>query len=64
MSEWKRYRKLPVVIEARPALDWEMIYTKEGVMTAKPGDLIIRGVAGELYPCDPDIFARTYEEVE
>ena len=23
----------------------------------------IRGVAGELYPCKPDIFEATYEEV-
>ena len=28
---------------------------------ADPGDYIIRGVAGELYPCKPDIFAATYE---
>ena len=38
-----------------------MIATREGVMTASPGDWIIRGVAGELYPCKPEIFAATYE---
>jgi hypothetical protein len=38
------------------------INTLEGVMTANPGDYIIRGVNGELYPCKPDIFAKTYEE--
>lgn len=38
-----------------------LIYTLEGVMEAKPGDWIIRGVKGELYPCKPDIFAATYE---
>lgn len=37
------------------------ITTLEGVMTAQPGDWIIRGVKGELYPCKPDIFAATYE---
>ena len=37
------------------------IETLEGVMTAKIGDWIIRGVAGEFYPCRPDIFAQTYE---
>jgi hypothetical protein len=26
-----------------------------------PGDWIIRGVQGELYPCKADIFAATYE---
>lgn len=28
---------------------------------AEPGDWIIRGVKGELYPCKPDIFEATYE---
>ena len=31
---------------------------------ASPGDYLIRGVAGEIYPCKPDIFARTYELAE
>lgn len=37
------------------------IETLEGVMTARVGDWVIRGVKGELYPCKPDIFAATYE---
>lgn len=37
------------------------IQTKEGLMTAGLGWWVIRGIAGELYPCDPDIFAATYE---
>jgi hypothetical protein len=28
-----------------------------------PGDYIIKGVDGELYPCKESIFRRTYEEV-
>ena len=40
------------------------IPTLEGVMTASPGDWIIKGVQGEFYPCKPDIFAATYEAVE
>ena len=39
------------------------IPTLEGVMTADKGDWIIKGVAGEFYPCKPAIFAATYEEV-
>lgn len=39
------------------------IHTLEGVMRADPGDWIIKGVGGEFYPCKPDIFALTYEEV-
>lgn len=40
------------------------IFTLEGKMQAVPGDYIIKGVQGEFYPCKPDIFAATYEEVE
>ena len=31
---------------------------------ASVGDFIIKGVAGEFYPCKPDIFAATYEAAE
>lgn len=39
------------------------IETLEGMMIASEGDYIIKGVRGEFYPCKPDIFAETYEEV-
>jgi hypothetical protein len=48
------YRQKPVVM---------YIPTLEGVMVAQVGDYIIRGIAGELYPCKPDIFEKTYERV-
>ena len=38
-----------------------MIQTLEGVHEASVGDYIIRGIAGEIYPCKPDIFRATYE---
>lgn len=40
------------------------IETLEGIMRARPGDWIIKGVQGEFYPCKPDIFEATYEAVE
>lgn len=40
------------------------IPTLEGVHTATEGDYIIKGIRGEFYPCKPDIFAKTYCEVE
>lgn len=40
------------------------IHTLEGVMEAQVGDWIIKGVSGELYPCKPDIFLKTYEPAE
>lgn len=39
------------------------IETLEGTMVARAGDYIIKGVNGEFYPCKPDIFEKTYEEV-
>lgn len=51
--------------------DWDsgndgtlVIYTLEGDMTAQPGDWIIKGIKGELYPCKADIFDATYELVD
>jgi len=40
-----------------------IIKTLEGDMEAQPGDWIIKGIAGEFYPCKPDIFEATYEPV-
>ncbi len=40
------------------------IETLEGKHRADPGDFIIQGIQGELYPCKPDIFEATYERVE
>lgn len=38
-----------------------LIQTLEGAMIARPGDYIIRGVEGEVYPCKSSIFEATYE---
>ena len=40
-----------------------VIHTLEGNHLAVEGDWIICGVAGEFYPCKPDIFEQTYERV-
>ena len=40
------------------------ILTMEGVMVARKNDWIIRGIHGEVYPCNPDIFEKTYAPSE
>ena len=40
-----------------------LVATREGPLTASDGDYIIKGIQGEFYPCKPDIFVATYEEV-
>ena len=37
------------------------IDTLEGGHIVCPGDWVITGVKGELYPCKPDIFKKSYE---
>ena len=76
---WQHFRKKPVIIKAWqfdgvhfPAMypfiwtgEGELkIETLEGDMLVSSGDWVIEGVAGEYYPCKPDIFAVTYEPVE
>ena len=39
------------------------IKTLEGKMYISEGDYIITGIQGERYPCKPDIFKASYEEV-
>jgi len=39
------------------------VRTLEGPLHVSENDWIIKGVKGEFYPCKPDIFASTYEEV-
>ena len=57
---WRERQDISIAVETAEAL----IPTLEGLMRANPGDMIIRGVKGELYPCKPDIFEATYEKVE
>lgn len=40
-----------------------IIPTLEGDHLAEKGDWIIKGINGEFYPCKPDIFEKSYEEV-
>lgn len=37
------------------------IQTLEGHMLISPGDYVIKGVAGEFYPCKPDVFKASYD---
>lgn len=46
-----------------PSVDL-FIHTLEGDMKCSKGDYIIKGVQGEFYPCKPDIFKQTYDELK
>ena len=50
--------------DERPIVSSEdgfQILTLEGVMMATKDDVVIKGVAGEVYPCKKEVFEATYE---
>lgn len=40
-----------------------IIETLEGDMKVSKGDYVIKGIKEEFYPCKPDIFNNSYEQV-
>lgn len=55
--------KLPCANCGKVMHDHGWIDTLEGGHAVCPGDYIITGVNNEKYPCKPDIFEKTYEEL-
>ena len=63
--DWFHCRKKPVIIKAIQMDKPFKVKTKEGVSLAgKKNDYLLEGVAGEVYPCDKEIFEKTYKKVE
>jgi hypothetical protein len=52
-----------ITVQPDPIRPCIHVKTLEGVMCCNVGDWLIRGIAGELYPCKAHIFETTYEEV-
>lgn len=63
MNKLQKFLKKPVIVEAYQTNCEITINTLEGDMKASPGDWIITGVHGERYPCKPDIFEETYQQI-
>jgi hypothetical protein len=77
-TQWFKDGDHPHVVDLPPkvsdtleerAMGWSpaqirWIGTLEGGHIVSPGDWIITGVQGEMYPCKPDIFEATYEAAE
>lgn len=60
--EWFAKAEQDKVIQL--AGDELIVQTQHGDVRARPGDWVIRGIDGEIYPCRPDIFEATYEPAE
>lgn len=61
LPDWLKDAHHSEVVSFHPG--YILIKTLEGDMVGEKGDFIIRGIAGEIYPCKPEIFAATYEPV-
>lgn len=60
-----RARKRPVEVDVHgPVKERVEIDTREGTVIAEPGEYVIRGVEGEIYPIGADIFEATYDAVD
>ena len=57
-------RKKPIIVHAKKMDVDFSVNTLEGPITGKAGDYLMFGIDGEKYPCDKDIFERTYDIVE
>lgn len=47
----------------QPYLVHGLVNTLEDMVRVCPGDWIITGNLGEIYPCKPDVFDAVYEQV-
>ena len=55
-------RKKPIVIHSKKMESEFQVETLEGnYKTGKSGDYLMKGIDGELYICDGDIFERSYD---
>ena len=64
MEKMAKFRKKPVVIEAVRITEETTIDTREGTLKGYPGEWLITGVEGEVYPCGDEIFRKTYEAAD
>ena len=60
----KYYIKRPIPIQAIQINEDFIVDTLEGSFKAKAGDYLIKGIKGELYACDKEIFEESYEELK
>ena len=59
--DWTRGSATPATMDTHPKRgECLSIATLEGAHWVDRGDFVIRGVAGEHYPCKPEIFEQTY----
>ncbi len=64
VEEMEPCMKRPLVVHCKEMNVPFTVKTLEGPFEGKPGDFLMKGIDGELYICDRDIFLRTYDIME
>lgn len=65
MTEWKKARKKPIVVEFREVKREQDIVVREGILHIDPKKhYLIKDVDGGIYPILKSIFNKTYEVLE
>jgi len=59
--DYKEAIKKPIRIKCVQINEPFMVETMEGTLKGKPGDWLMVGVNGEMYPIDQEIFRKTYD---
>ena len=60
-NDFNRAIKRPIAIRCLQIDEPFEVETMEGVLRGKKGDWLMVGVDGEVYPCDREIFEKTYD---
>ncbi len=60
LNNMLKVKKRPILIEAKQIFEKFEVETMEGIMKGKNGDFLMKGIDGELYVCDKEIFNKTY----
>lgn len=59
--EFKEAVKKPIPIKCIQIHEPFEVETMEGLMQGKSGDWLMVGVSGEMYPCDNEVFKKSYD---
>ena len=62
VSDMQPCKKRPIIVHAKQMDEEFRVYTLEGnYKLGKVGDYLMRGIEGELYICDKNIFEKSYD---
>ena len=63
-GEFKKCMKKPIPVHAVQINEGFSVTTMEGVVYGKAGDYLMIGVDGERYPCNKEIFEKSYDFID